>query len=186
MLSGVGWTASFPTSNSTGDLAGDFRGNVERFLAALVAAGATRRISATLRPPKRAFLMHYAYRIAVEGLDPADVPAHPEIDIQWVHTRADAPDLLASREAAQAMVSAYGIVDRPALTSRHIEGLAIDVTISWTGDLTVALPDGTTRTITTTPRTGMNAELKEVGALYGVIKSRRGAKDPPHWSSDGF
>lgn len=186
MLSGRAWTARYPTSNSTADLADGFRTKAERFLAALTAAGAARHISATLRPPKRAFLMHYAYRIAVEGLDPAEVPAHPEIDIQWVHMKDDEPDLLASQAAAREMVRAYQIVDRPVLTSRHIEGLAMDVTISWTGDLTILLPDTTQRTITTLPRTGMNAELKAVGQAYGVIKSRRGAKDPPHWSNDGY
>lgn len=74
----------------------------------------------------------------------------------------------------------------PALTSRHIEALAIDVSISWAGDLTLLLPGATQRTITTPPRTGMNAALKEVGQGYGVVKSRRGAHDPPHWSSDGY
>lgn len=187
MLSGRAWTSRYPDTASTGDLADGFRTNVDNFLAALAAAGATRGISSTLRPQQRAFLMHYAYMIDKEGTAPADVPSYPGIDIEWVHKDSDGqPDLAASRTAAHEMVASYGIVDKPSLTSRHVEGLAIDVTIGWSGDLTIAKADGTSQTITTTPRSGMNDDLIEVGATYGVVKSRRGAKDPPHWSNDGF
>ena len=34
-------------------------------------------------------------------------------------------------------------------------------------------------------RTGMNPDLKTVGASYGVIKFVGGASDIPHWSIDG-
>jgi len=183
-LSGPQWVSQFRESTSTDDLVDPFRGNVNRFLAALSTAGATVSIATTLRPPERAYLMHYSFRIAREALDPATVPAMAGVDIQWVHPGANgATDLAASRNAAEQMVQAYGIVFRPALSSRHTEGNAIDMDISWQGNLTIANAGGTQINITTSPRTGAgNAALQGVGASYGV---RKLASDPPHWSSDG-
>ncbi len=80
------------------------------------------------------------------------------------------------------MVSGYGIVYEPALTSRHTEGHAVDMSISWSGNLSITNASGATVVINTTPRTGMNAQLIQVGASYGVVKLQ---SDPPHWSNDG-
>src|SRR6266849_2022616 len=85
-LSGPQWVNQFPTSASTDTLVQPFRGNVNRFIAALTAAGAQVHISATLRPPQRAYLMHYSYRIAHQGLNPQSVPAMAGVDINWVLT----------------------------------------------------------------------------------------------------
>jgi hypothetical protein len=183
-LSGPQWASQFPTSSSTDDLTEPFRSNVNRFLAALGSAGATVSISATLRPPERAYLMHYSFRIAREGFDPATVPAMAGVDIQWVHSAPDgSPSSSASRSAAEQMVQAYGIVFRPALGSRHTQGNAIDVDITWQGDLTISNAGGNPITISTTPRTGAgNAALQGIGAGFGV---RKLASDAPHWSNDG-
>jgi D-alanyl-D-alanine dipeptidase len=182
-LSGLPWVNRYPTSSSTNSLVGTFQTNAESFISALRAAGATVTISATYRPPERAHLMHYAYRIANEGLAPSAVPAYPGVDIQWVHTDSlGNPDVPASRTAARAMVRGYGIVHRPSLTSRHTEGLAIDMNISWTGTLSIPLGNNQTRQITTTPRSGANTDLHAVGRGFGVIKL---VTDPPHWSNDG-
>jgi len=60
------------------------------------------------------------------------------------------------------MVAGYGIAYRPALTSRHIQGRAIDMRITgWKGT---------------------EQELYARGASFGV---RKLIKDPPHWSDDG-
>jgi hypothetical protein len=80
------------------------------------------------------------------------------------------------------MVQGYGIAFKPALNSRHTEAHAIDMSISWVGDLVIAKADGTSVTITSAPRDGNNASLHQVGASFGVIKL---ATDPPHWSIDG-
>ena len=82
------------------------------------------------------------------------------------------------------MVTAYGIVAQPALVSRHTQGRAVDMDISWTGTLTIAPKGGAPRAISSTPRTGENKELHAIGASYGVIKATF-AGDPPHWSDDG-
>jgi hypothetical protein len=68
----------------------------------------------------------------------------------------------------------------PALESLHTSGKAIDTSIAWTSDLEIANKDETTVTIKTTPRTGMNTELKAVGQTYGVKKFYVGAADKPH------
>jgi hypothetical protein len=157
---------------------------VNLFLTALLNAGAAVKIEETLRPPQRAYLMHYSFCVAREGLSPDAVPAMEGVDIQWVHPDASGnPDPGASRNAAEQMVQAYGIVFRPALTSRHTEGRAIDMSISWPGNLTIAGMGGGQTTITTLPRTGAgNTLLQGIGAGYGVHKL---ATDPPHWSIDG-
>ncbi len=182
--SGAAWVARFPTSTSTSDLESTFQGNVESFIAPLQEAGASVSIAATYRPAERAYLMHYSYRIAKKNLDPATVPAMPGVDICWVHRdTAGNLDIAAARAAALQMVNGYGIAYAPALQSRHTQRRAIDMNISWTGDLAIAGASGNDVTITTTPRTGAgNTALHGVGAGYGVHKL---VSDPPHWSDDG-
>lgn len=182
-LSGGDWVDKFPDSKDVADLTKPFRDNVTNFLAALDKAGATVHIASTLRPAEAAYLMSYSFRIAKTGLDPSAVPAMNGVDIDWVHRDAKGnPDLNASKNAANDMVSGFHIVYAPALKSRHTEGNAIDMNISWAGDLTISTADGKSCTITSVPRTGSNVELGGVGAGYGVCKL---ATDPPHWSSDG-
>lgn len=182
-LSGRSWVSKFPTSRDPEDLASPFRENVKRFLQALQDSGCGVTISATYRPKERAYLMHYAYRIAREGLSPTSVPALSGVDIQWDHRKANGQlDLSASRNAAEDMVLAYGIAFRPALNSNHTRKLAIDMTITWSGSLKIKNAGGSAVTISSSPRTGQNSELVKVGASYGVIKLQ---SDPPHWSSDG-
>jgi len=181
--SGVAWVARFPTSISTDDLTPAFRDKVNRFIAALKATGASVKISATYRPRERAFLMHYAYRIARENLDPGTAPAMEGVNICWVHrdTRGNI-DLVASKQAAEQMVVAYNIAYSPALNSRHTERRAIDMTLAWQGDLNIVDANGKVVSIKSEPRNGDNAELHQVGATYGAIKL---VSDPPHWSDDG-
>lgn len=81
------------------------------------------------------------------------------------------------------MVHAYDIAYRPVLESRHTEGKAIDMEISWTA-AELKMKDGADKDviIKTGPKDGSNAELHKVGKSFGVIKL---VSDPPHWSSDG-
>ena len=183
-LSGPAWVPLFPTTNSPEALTEPFRSKAKAFLAALKAARATFAVSDTLRSAERAWLMHYSFEIASGTTLPENVPAKPGVNIQWVHTNAAGqPDVVVSRAAAQQMVQGYGIVFKPVLASRHIDGQAIDMTITWQGDLVIARHDGTLQTITSLPRTGSgNADLHAVGASYGVMKL---LSDAPHWSLDG-
>jgi hypothetical protein len=182
--SGAQWVARFPTSRSTADLTPGFGAAVDNFISALRAARATVNISATYRPPERAYLMHYAYRAANGQTNPANVPAMDGVEICWLHHNANGnPDVAASRAAAAQMVAGYNIAYAPALHSRHTQRRAIDMTITWSGNLTINNASGVPVTITSTPRTGAgNTALHAVGATYGV---RKLAGDPPHWSDDG-
>jgi len=188
-LSGAAWCAQYPTSTSTADLISPFRENVDSFLAALRAAGASVSIAATLRPPNRAYLMHWSWKIVKANADPQSIPAREGVNIKWDHTNADGTyNSQASIAAAQAMVNTYGIRNlrvAPSLNSRHIDGNAIDMSISWADTLTITDASGVAVQITTEPRTGMNTDLHTVGAGYGVTKFSGGAADKPHWSNDG-
>jgi hypothetical protein len=183
-LSGQAWVSKFPNSTSTDDLADPFKSNAEKFIAALKDAGASVSINATKRPKERAFLMHWSFRIAKEGYDPEKVPEMPGVDIDWVHRdkKGDC-DLSDSQTAAGRMVMAYEIAYRPVIDSRHTEGKAIDMDISWTA-AELKIKDGGNKdvSIKTGAKDGGNTELHKVGKSYNVIKL---VSDPPHWSTDG-
>jgi hypothetical protein len=182
-LSGSIWVPRFPTSTDLGTLDSGFQANVRRFLGALGGAGAQVRITATRRPVERAYLMHFAFLIAKQSFDPGTVPRQAGVDIIWVH-----PTPAESIQGAQEMVDGYGINNLgvpPALASRHTQGLAIDMIISWTGTLNIRKADGTIAAITSAPQDGTNADLIQVGATYGVIHFQAVAKDRVHWSVDG-
>ena len=187
--SGVAWVARFPTSTSVSDCVPPFRGQLTAFIVALKAAGASVGVAATLRPAQRAHLMHWCWAIVNADADPRAVPALDGVDIAWAHVDDQgAYDAVASVAAAQAMVDAYGMHDlgvAPALASRHIDGLAVDMAIAWTGALTIANRAGAPVTVASLPRSGMNPDLHAVGATYGVIKFVGGDTDPPHWSDNG-
>jgi hypothetical protein len=184
-LSGPIWVSRFPGSASPDDCIDPFKSSLKAFLAAIEDAGAQVRIASTFRPPERAFLMHWSWKIARNIVDPRDAETMPGVNIDWVHRNtAGAPDIPKSRSAASQMVSQYGIVSQPALTSRHTERRAVDMDIAWGGSLSIRKADGTVTEISTGPHSGMNADLIEVGADYGVTKAQF-AGDPPHWSDDG-
>ena len=186
--SGPEWVAEFPGSASPTDCVEPFRSALKMFLKALAEAGAKATIASTFRPPQRAYLMHWCWKISKNLVDPKDVPLREDVPIQWVHVdAAGKPDAAASRAAAQEMADKYRIVTQtyaPALKSRHTEGLAVDMAISWAGTLTIADKDGTKRSIGGEPRDGMNPSLHACGKTYGVVKATFEG-DPPHWSSDG-
>ena len=104
------------------------------------------------------------------------------VDIAWLHKTNGKPDVPASRAAAAAMQRKYAIKYPAALVSRHTQRRAIDMTISWTGTLSVRDFNGKLHRIASAPRNGSNAELIAVGKTFGVIKL---VTDPPHWSDDG-
>ncbi|NWP28967.1 peptidoglycan-binding protein, partial [Escherichia coli] len=96
---------------------------------------------------------------------PNKVPALPGLDIRWDHG-----DLARSKAVAQAMCDLFQIAFEPSLTSRHIEGRAIDMTIGWNGTIKVKDRQGKAREVGA-PRSGdTNPDLHRIGAGYGVIK----------------
>jgi hypothetical protein len=187
--SGRQWVSKYKGSASLRDLRWPFRDSVEAFIDALREAGAKVTISATYRPPERAYLMHWSWLIVKKGIDPAAVPSMEKINIVWTH---EGPDGKYSREAsitaAREMVNGFDIQHlgtAPALQSRHTLGLGIDMTICWAGTLIIPDADGNIVKIHSFPRSGMNLQLHRVGATYGVIKFNRAGRDEPHWSDNG-
>ena len=182
-LSGPQWVARYPTSRDVADCRSPFKESLTSFVAAIEAAGASVSIAATYRPVERAYLMHWSWKIANASANPTSIPARAGVAINWDHG-----DAAASTTAAQAMVDGYGMQNltvAPALNSKHIAGLAVDMNIGWSGALSIANAAGTLVAISTTPRSGMNSDLHEVGASFGVIKYNGGGIDRPHWSDTG-
>jgi hypothetical protein len=178
---------------------------VDRFIAALNTAGANISTSTTYRPVERAYLMHYAVRVANGTITPANAGAPPAgVLICWRHFNADGTEnIAAARAAAQAMIGAapgYNIAFPAAYPTLHSARVAIDMTITWaTTNLTIINGTGGTNVITAqandilpNPMHGGrrindvnyvgNTALHAVGATYNVIKL---APDPPHWSNTG-
>jgi len=179
-LSGRVWVSRFRGSASPDDLVPPFRDNVKRFLAALAEGGATYKISATFRPVQRQYLMYWAAEIANGDSTGQNIPPYPGVEIEWWHGSVEA-----SRRAAQEMVDAFGIGSNPVAKperSLHDESKAIDMKISWSGNLRIRRADGQYVTITSSPKDGTNRDLVEVGKSYKVFHL---ANDPPHWSING-
>ena len=181
-LSGSDWwrknQARYPNSRDIGDLAPGFRSRVEDFVGSLREAGAAITVSSTRRSAQRAYLMHYSWKVGYGEMDAKDVPARSGVDIVWDHG-----DSGRSREAALEMVNLFNMAHRASLTSNHISGMAIDMNVSWKGELVMTRPSPLLWRLQGLPRTGQNRELHEVGGtIFGV---RKLLKDPPHWSHDG-
>jgi len=182
-LSGTQWARRFPGSRDTRDLSGTFRHAVEDFIAAMIEAGIKVKIDATYRPIKRSYLMHWAWRIVNDKTDVSSIPAMEGVDIEWQHPAA-ADAVQAAKDMVGAL-SMHRLRTRPALRSQHNLGLAIDMSLSWHGTVSVKDASGKLVTIRTSPRTGMNRQLIEIGATYGVKKYSGGGRDVPHWSNNG-
>lgn len=176
-VSGAPWVARYPTSTSLGDLTPAFSKAVTSFIAAIEAAGGSVTISATYRPPERAYLMHYAWAIAKDGASPTNIAAKAGVNIDWAHLDAKGKsDQKAAVKAASAMVSGYAMAHTAVLASRHTEKRAIDMTIS--GVVGKSVNDASGKAIAITSL----KDLNPVGKSYGVIKL---VSDAPHWSDDG-
>lgn len=182
-LSGAKWAQRFLGGSHIRDLTGTFRHAVEDFVDAMTEAGIKVKIDATYRPIQRSYLMHWSWRIVNDGIDPAKIPAMAGVGIEWEH-----PTAAASLKAANEMVDALSIRrlrTKPALRSQHNFCLAVDMSLSWSGTVSIMDANRKLVRINTAPRTGMNRQLIEVGATYGVKKYVGGSKDVPHWSNNG-
>jgi hypothetical protein len=181
-LSGKTWwktnQAKYPNSRRIEDLESNFRGRVEKFIKTLKWDDAGVRVTSTRRNAIRAYLMRYSWDIANGNIKPSEVLKKAGVLIDWDHG-----DGKTSRKAARQMKNLFGIVHRPSLTSNHIFGKAIDMRITWKGDLWIKFPISFgLYEIKSRPRNGKNKELHKIGAMFGVKKLR---SDSPHWSYNG-
>jgi hypothetical protein len=180
----VTWAnAHAQNSNEIELLVEPFRSHAIAFVAALRAAGARVDISTTTRSRRRAYLFHWSWKIALGKCRASDATSIPGVDILWDHGNE-----AASKRGAQEMVTGFGLavppksINPPALTSNHIEGLAIDMDVTWSGTIKVKDAHGADVVITHMEDVNLNTTLHRVGASYGV---RKLATDAPHWSHDG-
>lgn len=165
------------------DLDAGFRRKAESFIEALVEAGARVEISTTRRSPKRAYLFHWSWKISQGRCKAAEAKPMAGVDIQWDHG-----DEHLSKAGALEMVRGFGLavpprsIYPPALTSNHISGRAIDMTISWNGTMRIEKQDGTVVPVAYMQAVNSNLALHAAGQSYGVWKLR---SDAPHWSFNG-
>lgn len=165
--SGAQWVNRFPTSSSVSDLSPTFSTSVTNFIQSIQNAGGSVRVSATYRPVERAYLMHYSWEIAREGMNPSTVPAKEGVNIDWTHKG----NHTAAVSAAQDMVNGYHIVYGPVLASRHTQRRAIDMTI--TGIINKSLRNASGVAVLVQSQ----SVLHDIGASFGVHKL---LSDPPH------
>ena len=170
-------------SKNIDDLTEPFKSNAKRFIEALEDAGATVDVTATRRDPKRAYLFHWSWLIALDKAKPSEADSMSGVDIEWDHG-----DLKQSKAGAKEMVTGFDLAVppksnvAPALKSNHIAGLAIDMNIVWKGNLKVAKKDGKYETVPYMSNPNQNTKLHAVGASYLVKKLK---SDAPHWSHNG-
>src|SRR5882762_886552 len=74
MLSAKVWVSLFPGLKTLEALTSPFKELATAFINAMQDAAVNVKISATLRPPQRAFLMHFSFLIAKGQQDPRTVP----------------------------------------------------------------------------------------------------------------
>lgn len=180
----VAWANGHATnSKDISALSPAFKANVEAFIQALKAAGATVTVTATVRNAKRAYLFHWCWMIAQGKVEPAKADAMQGVDIQWDHGNPKK-----SKAGAQEMVDGFALAvppastNPPALTSNHIAGNAIDMMIIWKNTIKVKKKDGVEVEIAYQSNPNTNTKLHEVGESYGVKKLKT---DRPHWSYNG-
>ena len=182
-LSGVAWFSAnerkYSSSKKLSDLDSGFQKKANTFIKALKTAGAKVDILTTRRSKTRAQIMRMAWDVATGRVDPAKAGTISGVNIDWDHG-----DKKASIKAAKDLVSkkCFNIGYRPSLTSLHIDGKAIDMRISWSGELKIKDAKGKDVAIKSKPANGTNKQLHAVGKSYRVIKL---VGDPKHWSVNG-
>lgn len=180
----VTWADSHAkNSDSVDDLVEPFRSNTKSFIKALKDAGATVIVSTTRRSDKRAYLFHSSWKISQGKCKASDPPTLAGVDIQWDH--GTEPE---SKRGALEMVDGFGLavapqsINPPSLTSHHITGNAVDMTIKWAGTISIKERAETTVAVPFMSNVNLNSALHGVGDSYGVKKLNT---DAPHWSIDG-
>lgn len=180
----MSWADTYATNSDRIDaLSPVFRNNVKQFIKALTDAGAKIEVSATRRSAKRAYLFHWSWKISQGLCKPPDATKLAGVDIEWDHG-----DDKRSRSGALEMVNGFGLAvpprstNPPSLTSNHINGEAIDMTIKWTAIIKVKQKNGIEVSLSFMPNSMLNTPLYKLGASYGVKKL---TTDAPHWSLSG-
>jgi len=200
-LSGKKWRKiadeKWNKSSKIDDLSSTFKPKFEKFKKVLNDNGITESIDTTKRPYERAYLMHYAWKIAKDKIKPENVPAQKGVDINWDHG-----DKEKSKKAAQSMVSAFGMIAMASLTSNHLKGNAVDMALDFSKfnkdrKLTYKVKDKDTVRIIKIDdeaKVGVSAKGKKIASIGDRELSKAGADfgvkraldtDIVHWSTTG-
>lgn len=170
-------------SSNVNDLDAVFKPKVKEFIKSLTDGGATVDISTTKRSEKRAYLFHWSWKISQGKCKPSDATKMAGVDIQWDHG-----DIVKSKAGALEMVKGFGLAvpprstNPPSITSNHILGKAIDMTIKWKGSIKVKNKSNTEVQVTYSTNVNTNTVLHSIGDSFGVKKLKT---DAPHWSFNG-
>ncbi len=182
--SGASWVDRFPVSEDVNDLDSGFMNDLRAFRSVLEKGGAEVEILATKVPPERAYLMHWAWRIAKEGFNPRQVPYLDGVDVRWWHG-----DMKSSQDAAWSMVLGYEIDDLdtpPPQVSPYTEGQVIAMRIRWTGALTLYRDEPEEQVIDKGPNDATNPVILALAELHGLEHLLTVPdSDEVHWAMAG-
>ena len=200
-LSGAHWKQIADTSwgGATPDIAeleSGFGKDVQAFIDMLAANGITASLESGFRPPQRSYLFHWCTLLAKGKVKAADVPSMDGVDILWDHGNE-----AASRQGAQELAKAFGLVGVAAHPSNHNSGTAVDLKFDFSGNtshsITYTLGAKTvTRKIKVSgePTVGSSAAGRSISNIGSRELSRAGAdfglhraidNDIVHWSRTG-
>lgn len=174
-----GWCTSqgFSNSSSLDDLKGDFKEKAKTVINAVRSAGATVSVSSTLRHPGRAAMMAYARHFS---------------DNQGKVTTAKSMlkglgvEVSGNKAGASAANASFGVGTNPVgLTSNHISGQAVDISISGLNSQ-ASLSLGNEK-LSVEKGSGSADRLNKTLRKSRTFDNFRwyGTGDPPHWSING-
>ena len=188
-------------------LRGDFKLNFQRFWSAVEQAEDVREfpqfnampeatLSTAFRSQKKAYLMHYSWKIGMEAINPEEIISIPDFDpnvipeedpwkgslkISWLVYAPDGSiDFIATKKASLNYVSAIPrYVYRAAYPAgKHPQRKAVDITVKWSGTLKIRDASGNIHFLREPRESATNAELWRIGDGYKVYKL---PADRPHW-----
>lgn len=183
--SGAEWRAmagdrGWQNSTDIADLDPSWGSKLSTFVDGLRENGASVTINAGLRHPKRACLMHYAWKVSHGQCSPAEANsacAAQGINIDWDHGTPEA-----SQAAAAALRDVFGLVACASLTSNHISGRAVDMNITDVPD-ELEINGVTYQAGPKADGKADEAKVAHIGKELGVIWY--GSGDYVHWSHTG-
>ena len=172
--------SGYVNGQSLDQLEGDFKDKAKNIIGALRAAGVGVSVASTLRHPVRAAIMRYTFRYSREG-----VKDQKSLDLMAKHGVTVTGD----RKAATAAVAKFGIAYTPSVTSNHIYGHAVDMSLSNLPAGKQIQLYGKTMTIqkgsASSKSTAESVRLNNTLNYYGIAGFKKMLSDKPHWSHNG-
>lgn len=147
------------------DLSPGFELRLRDLIAALRRGGATVVVRTTRHNAARAHIAHWAWRVAEGMTAPRHVPDHPGVPVLWDH--GEEPR---SRLGARYMLTAMGVESLVPVESAQIDGMAVELSIDWSGAIRVIDAHGTPHMLDRPRRAATNLDLHRIARSFGVNK----------------